>query len=125
MRPQSTAPTGPPSPSPAHVGHQVETTLAEKLSQPRAPIRKDPIQIARNEAAGHQVAEWGEGQRIANTVAHERAAVPLLELVRVHPLAIRATDLPVDEAVIRHPVLDDALPPHRHAAERELVVDRR
>ena len=95
---------------------------AEALPQRFRPEGKDALDVPPDKQAVHNEVE---PYRVTHVIAHERAAVSLLERMLVYPEPVRSKYLFIDEPPWRLPHFNFCPPAHRDAVDAQLVIDDR
>ena len=84
------------------------------------PVIEDSLYVSANY---QRIGERTARQSVLHVVRRQRAAVLLLEHVLVHPTAVGAFDLAVNEAVRRFPGQDFGAPAQRKAPVPQPIVN--
>ena len=93
---------------------------AKKLQHPLLPVLEDPFHIASHEKP---IDERPAARAVAHVVQAKRAAVALLESVRVMPKGVGAAKLDINEAVRRIPRGDFRTPANGKAMDADAVIN--
>ena len=88
------------------------------------PMLENPPYFRRHEERRNQQSEWPERHLVSNAISHQCLAIRMLgERMRMMPKRVGALQLQIDKGMGRVPFLDLRSPPHRQAANTQLVVN--